>query len=51
MMIIVKKKKNFFLETSLAVQWLGLQDLTAKGQGSIPGQGTKIPQAPGCDQN
>ena len=30
---------------SLAVQWLGLCDLTAEGPGSIPGQGTKIPQA------
>ena len=30
---------------SLAVQWLGLHALTAEGLGSIPGQGTKIPQA------
>ena len=34
---------------SLAVQWLGLCTLTAEGPGeglgSIPGQGTKIPQA------
>ena len=29
---------------SLAVQWLGLRTFTAKGVGSIPGQGTKIPQ-------
>ena len=27
------------------VQWLGLCTLTAKAPGSIPGQGTKIPQA------
>ena len=27
------------------VQWLGLLAFTAKGPGSIPGQGTKIPQA------
>ena len=27
------------------VQWLGLQAFTAEGPGSIPGQGTKIPQA------
>ena len=27
------------------VQWLGLCTFTAKGAGSIPGQGTKIPQA------
>ena len=30
---------------SLAVQWLGLCTFTAKGAGSIPGQGTEIPQA------
>ena len=30
---------------SLVVQWLGLQALTARGLGSIPSQGTKIPQA------
>ena len=29
---------------SLAVQWLGLRALTAKGTGSISGWGTKIPQ-------
>ena len=27
------------------VQWLGLHAFTAEGPGSIPGQGTKIPQA------
>ena len=31
--------------TSLVVQWLGLRASTAGGTGSIPGQGTKIPQA------
>ena len=31
---------------SLAVQWLGLCILTAKGQGLIPGQGAKLPEAP-----
>ena len=30
---------------SLVVQWLGLHAFTAKGPGSIPGQGTKIRQA------
>ena len=30
---------------SLAVQWLGLHALNVEGLGSIPGQGTKIPQA------
>ena len=32
------------LGNSLVVQWLGLNAFTAKGLGSIPGQGTKIPQ-------
>ena len=31
--------------TSLAVQWLGLCASIARGTGSNPGQGTKIPQA------
>ena len=30
---------------SLAVQWLGLHAFTARALGSIPGRGTKIPQA------
>ena len=30
---------------SQAVQWLGHLTFTAKGLGSIPGWGTKIPQA------
>ena len=33
---------------SLAVQWLGLCASIAGGRGSIPGQGTKIPQAAWC---
>ena len=33
------------LGTSLAVQWVGLSTFTAEGPGSIPGWGTKIPQA------
>ena len=38
--------QNYFLiGNSLAVQWLGLHALTAQGPDSIPGQGTKIPQA------
>ena len=32
------------------VQWLGLRALTAEGPGSIPGRGTKIPQAVWCSQ-
>ena len=35
---------------SLVVQWLGLCAVTAEGLGSIPGQGTKIPQ-PGGQKN
>ena len=31
--------------TSLVIQWLGVFPFTAEGVGSIPGQGTKIPQA------
>ena len=34
--------------SSLAVQWLGLGAFTAVGLGSIPGPGTKIPQAAQC---
>ena len=30
---------------SVAVQWLGLGAFTAKGTGSVPGRGTKTPQA------
>ena len=33
------------LGNSLAVQWLGLHAFTAENMGSIPGRGTKIPQA------
>ena len=36
--------KNSKQGNSLAVQWLGLFVLTAKGLSSIPGWGTKIPQ-------
>ena len=35
---------------SLAVQCLGLCAFTAEGAGSIPGWGTKIPQASRCGQ-
>ena len=34
------------LGNSLVIQWLGLCTFTTKGLGSIPGWGTKIPQAP-----
>ena len=33
------------------VLWLGLRVFTAKGVGSIPGQGTKILQAAWCGQD
>ena len=41
---IEKKKKNL-CGNSLAVQLLGFRALNAEGPGSIPGWGTKIPQA------
>ena len=43
------KCRNF--GNSLVVQWLGLHAFTAKGPGSISGQGTKIPQASRRGQN
>ena len=33
------------MRNSQAVQWLGRLIFTAKGPGSIPGWGTKIPQS------
>ena len=38
------------VRNSLVVQWLGLSAFTAKGAGSIPGRGTKIPHAAQCGQ-
>ena len=38
-------KKYAFPGTSLAVRWLTLHASTARGVGSIPGRGTKIPHA------
>ena len=35
---------------SPVVQWLGLRALTAEVPGSIPGQGTKIPQVSWCEK-
>ena len=44
-----KKSANRHIQNargnSLVGQWLGLSTLIAKGPGSIPGWGTKIPQA------
>ena len=37
--------EKFSLGNSLVVQWLGLCTFTAEGVGSVPGWGTKIPQA------
>ena len=37
--------KLFSQGNSLAVQWSGLRTFTAEGAGSIPGRGTKVPQA------
>ena len=36
--------KHIILGNSLEVQWLGLLTVTAGALGSIPGQGTKVPQ-------
>ena len=44
------KLKKKIRGNSLAVQWLGLGAFTAEGPGSIPGWGTKIPQAVWCRQ-
>ena len=42
---------KWITSTSLVVQWLQLRASTARGEGSIPGQGTKIPHAAQCSQN
>ena len=39
---------RIFVGKSLAVQWLGLHALTAKGPGSIPSWRMKTPQATWC---
>ena len=39
---VYKKSKD---GTTLAAQWLGLCASNARGAGSVPGQGTKIPHA------
>ena len=41
--------KKAISQNSLAVQWLGLHAFTVKGLSSIPGWGTKIPQAVQCE--
>ena len=45
---VLKKK---YWEFPGSVQWLGLCAFTAEGLGSIPGRGTKIPQAARRGQN
>ena len=40
-----REQNQFNRGTSLAVQWSGLRASTAEGPGSIPGPGTRIPQA------
>ena len=46
-MVTTKKQLQ---ENSLVVQWLGLCTLNAKILGSVPDQGTKIPQAVKCSR-
>ena len=43
--LIYSSLNSSLLGDSLAVQWLGVRTSTTGGTGSIPGQGTKIPQA------
>ena len=40
--------RSDFQGNFLAIQWLGLRAPTTEGLGSIPGQGTKIPQGMQC---
>ena len=49
--IYQKNTINIIPRTSLAVQWLRFHASNAGGPGSIPGRGTKIPQATQQDQN
>lgn len=41
----MKEVIHFVGGNSLAPQWLGLHAFTAEGEGLIPVQGTKIPEA------
>ena len=46
MLVRIQNDKNILgTGNSLAVHWTRLLTFTAVGSGSIPGQGTKIPQA------
>ena len=42
---VMEKRSIYYTGNSLAVQWLGCHTSNARGLGSIPGRGTKIPQA------
>ena len=44
------KQSNKEAGNSLAAQWLGLCAFAAEDAGSVPDQGTKIPQAVWCGQ-
>ena len=46
MAILIPVKDRVKHGNSLSVQWLRLGAFTPWAQGLIPGQGTKIPQAP-----
>ena len=54
MSFVIRKNNSFHLGkssgNSLVVQQLGLHVLTAKGPGSIPGQGTNILHDAWCSQ-
>ena len=45
-----RAQRSMLQKTSLEVQRLGLHASTAGGMGSIPSQGTKIPQVMWCGQ-
>ena len=48
--ILFSLKKEWNSGNSLVVQWLRLHAFIAEGVGSIPGWGTKIPEATWCGQ-
>ena len=45
-----RNQVGLLLGIPLAVQWLGLCTFITEGKGSIPSQGTKVPQAARCSQ-
>ena len=49
--ILLSSKEECAVGDFLVVQWLGLHcNFTAEGSGSIPGWGSKIPQAVRCSK-